>query len=228
VATQENVKLIARNSIDFSMIVNCTRNISMSRIFLGFVSFLLLGVPGCFSKPRPSASSSPVNWVYVEELDLSPEQVLQKEKALAAREQLFERLMARLSEVVQADGPAAAVEICHQEAARIAHDVSTTTGVKIGRTSDKLRNPNNRPPSWAAKIVANKPESPIFVAADDGRFGAILPVRLKSLCLTCHGTPNQIPDPVRDALHARYPDDRAIGYGENDLRGWFWVEVPTL
>jgi hypothetical protein len=210
------------------MIVNSTRDISMSRVFLGFVPLLLVGVLGCFSKTDPSASLSPVTWTRVNELNLSPEQVLQKEKALAAREQLFERLMARLSEVVQADGPAAAVEICHQEAPRIAHDVATTTGVKIGRTSDKLRNPNNRPPSWAIEIVANKPDSPIFVAADNGRFGAILPVRLKSLCLTCHGTPDKIPDPVRDALHARYPDDRAIGYAEDDLRGWFWVEVPEL
>jgi hypothetical protein len=31
---------------------------------------------------------------------------------------------------------------------------------------------------------------------------------------------------VRQALLQRYPEDRAIGYAEGDLRGWFWVEVP--
>jgi hypothetical protein len=159
---------------------------------------------------------------------MTPEQVRQKVKALAAREQLFERLMARLGEVVQAEGPAAAVSVCHQEAPRIAQDVSTATGVRIGRTSDKLRNPNNRPPDWAAEIVAAQPESPIFLAAADGRFGAVLPVRLKSQCLTCHGPPDTIPDAVREALQARYPADKAVGYAENDLRGWFVVEVPKL
>jgi len=46
-------------------------------------------------------------------------------------------------------------------------------------------------------------------------------------CVVCHGDPAQIPDAVLAALAARYPDDRATGFAEGDLRGWFWVEVPA-
>lgn len=31
---------------------------------------------------------------------------------------------------------------------------------------------------------------------------------------------------VRAALMDRYPVDRAIGFTEGEIRGWFWVEVP--
>jgi hypothetical protein len=31
---------------------------------------------------------------------------------------------------------------------------------------------------------------------------------------------------VLQALAERYPADRAVGYAEGDLRGFFWAEVP--
>ena len=32
---------------------------------------------------------------------------------------------------------------------------------------------------------------------------------------------------VKEALAASYPADRATGFREGDLRGWFWIEVPA-
>ncbi|MEM1451902.1 MAG: hypothetical protein AAF726_11860 [Planctomycetota bacterium] len=34
-------------------------------------------------------------------------------------------------------------------------------------------------------------------------------------------------DGVGKALARAYPDDLATGYTEGDVRGWFWVEVPS-
>jgi len=31
---------------------------------------------------------------------------------------------------------------------------------------------------------------------------------------------------VLAALRDRYPKDRAIGFKEGEIRGWFWVEMP--
>jgi hypothetical protein len=42
----------------------------------------------------------------------------------------------------------------------------------------------------------------------------------------CHGPREMIADEVQTALSAHYPEDRAVGFSEGDLRGWFWIEVP--
>jgi hypothetical protein len=175
----------------------------------------------------PDRPTDPTAWARVAESELTATQQDQRRRAEAARDALFERLMARLTAVVQADGPAAAVGVCQSDAAGIADAVGREKGVRIGRTSTKLRNPNNRPPAWAESLVANSPGEPTFLAGPNGRLAVVLPIRLKPQCLTCHGPANAIPPPVRAALAERYPDDRAVGYAEGDLRGWFWVEVPA-
>jgi hypothetical protein len=179
------------------------------------------------SNATPEPSPSEV-WAPVAEPSLSPLQRQQKDRAVAARDTLFERLMARLAEVIQAEGPASTVAVCREEAPEISRAVAKEMGVTIGRTSHKLRNPNNRPRPWVEAVIAAQPDTPQFLTAADGRLGAILPIRLKSQCLTCHGSPETIPAPVRDALRTFYPHDAATGYAENDLRGWFWVEVPPM
>jgi hypothetical protein len=58
--------------------------------------------------------------------------------------------------------------------------------------------------------------------------GALLPIHLKEQCVTCHGPAESIADDVREKLLELYPHDRAVGFKEGDLRGWFWVEVPSV
>jgi hypothetical protein len=31
---------------------------------------------------------------------------------------------------------------------------------------------------------------------------------------------------VRAKVRSRYPHDRAVGFAEGEIRGWYWVEVP--
>jgi len=50
-------------------------------------------------------------------------------------------------------------------------------------------------------------------------------IRVEAPCLLCHGDP--IDASLAAALAERYPADAAIGYAEGDLRGAFWVEVPS-
>lgn len=209
------------------------RSISLPQSLLPLLLLLGVVLGGCSSQsnpPSPShqlSESQPSNvWTPVAEASLSANQQQQKNLALAARDRLFERLMARLAAVMQASGPEGAVAVCREEAPQISRAVSEEMGVTIGRTSHKLRNPNNRPRPWVASVIATKPDTPQFLTAADGRLGAVLPIRLKSQCLTCHGSPEAIPEPVRNALREFYPNDEATGFAENDLRGWFWVEVP--
>jgi hypothetical protein len=150
----------------------------------------------------------------------------QRAIALAARDALFQQLLERLMETLATSGPAAAIEVCQQQAPQIAADVSQQYGIDIGRTSHRLRNPKNKPPEWARPLVDSQTAEPQFLALQDGRLGALLPIHLKAQCLMCHGPEDQILPDVKDALSRAYPKDQATGFQEGDLRGWFWVSVP--
>ncbi|MFI4898243.1 MAG: DUF3365 domain-containing protein [Phycisphaerales bacterium JB059] len=158
---------------------------------------------------------------------LSASQQRQRDEAALARGELFSTLLAELSEAIDAGGAANAINVCAVRAPAIAQDVSERHGVRIGRTSWKLRNPSNRPPVWADLAADDRPEELRFFADRSGRFGALLPIRLAGNCLACHGAPSDLAPGVPEALARRYPDDRATGFKAGDLRGWFWVEVPA-
>jgi hypothetical protein len=147
-------------------------------------------------------------------------------RAEAARSALFTKLSARLQEVMKADGPVAAIRVCKAEAPALAAEVGRHQGVRIGRTSWKLRSPGNRVPAWAVAAVADRAAEPVFQAAPGGGLRALLPIRLMKGCLACHGDAAALAPGVAEALARDYPEDRATGFKEGELRGWFWVEVP--
>lgn len=149
-----------------------------------------------------------------------------KQRAVAARDALFKQLSTRLVGAMSNGGPAAAIEVCSKEAPRFATTVGEEFGVAIGRTSFKLRNPRNAAPEWAKPLIEARSEQPSFVQLPGGGTGALLPIKLKTQCLTCHGQADQIADAVRAKLDELYPRDQAVGFREGELRGWFWVEVP--
>ncbi|MFK7818729.1 MAG: DUF3365 domain-containing protein [Planctomycetaceae bacterium] len=149
-----------------------------------------------------------------------------KKKALSAKKALFQKLSTRLVQAMSDGGPANAIEVCSKDAAKLAAEVGDKLGVTIGRTSFKLRNPKNAPPAWAAQFVTKRTGEPTFVNLPDKKLGAMLPIRLMPQCMTCHGPKENIDDEVLVALADQYPDDQATGFKVDDLRGWFWVEVP--
>lgn len=127
-----------------------------------------------------------------------------------------------------AQGPAGAVDACRQEAPEIASSLATAT-LRMGRTSDRIRNPQNRPEPWVAPLLdeflAASPGEIDYLVVSTGpdSMGYVEPIYVQPLCLTCHGT--AVAPSVRDRLHAAYPEDRATGYAAGDFRGLFWVEI---
>jgi hypothetical protein len=152
-----------------------------------------------------------------------------KRKAIAAKakDALFAQLSGRLMEVMQSDGPAAAIDVCSEEAVKIAEAVGKEYGVAIGRTSFKLRNPANAPRDWVKPFVEKRTDTPQHLQLDDGSLGVLFPIHLQVKCLMCHGQPDDILDDVKPQLAKRYPNDAATGFKLDELRGWFWVEVPA-
>ena len=202
----------------------------MTRIFaLSLVSVTALWLAGCAPTEPKSTESKPAGET-VSMNDPAEKQAKPgdpKQLAMAAKASLFERLSSRLLAAMSDGGPAAAIKVCSEEAPKMAEAVGAEHHLKIGRTSFKLRNPRNAPPEWAQPLIEQRSEENQFVELPSGGTGALLPIKLKVQCMTCHGPEDQIAEDVKAQLAKLYPDDQATGFQEGDLRGWFWVEVPA-
>lgn len=162
------------------------------------------------------------------------------ERAQMAAGEFSERLRSRLSAAMQREGLARAVEVCHSDAPAIAAEVMQRFDVRLGRVSThgRNRNPGNAPEGWQSGVLADfqrdidaggDVSEQRFVQASDLPDGVALRVmygiRTQQVCETCHGV-EPLPE-AAEAIVRLYPDDRATGYSEGDLRGGLWVEVPA-
>jgi len=120
---------------------------------------------------------------------------------------------------------------CHVDVTSIIQRVSREDGITAGRTSDRLRNPANAPKAWAAPFVAAHAGRPARTvdgfAIDLGEtIGVLRPIVEQPMCGGCHGTRERMSPGLKLLLQERYPFDRATGFRDGEIRGWFWVELP--
>ncbi len=129
-------------------------------------------------------------------------------------------------------GPALAIGVCRDEAQALTAEIARAQGVRVGRTSDRLRNPGNAAPSWAERFVeagaGRKAATVEAMVVDLGdRVGVLRPIPTAPPCLQCHGHAEGLSSEARAFIKTAYPADRAIGFEEGDLRGLIWAEVPV-
>lgn len=101
----------------------------------------------------------------------------------------------------------------------------------MGRSSLRLRNEGNAPRIWTRahlEAAQSKPVAEIEAVAVDlgGRVGILRPILTGAVCTRCHGDPKSFPPELARVLRESYPRDRAVGFAEGDLRGFFWAEAP--
>jgi len=158
-------------------------------------------------------------------------------KAQAAIKDLGQSLRGALVATMQADGPVAAVNFCHDQAPVIAAQVAERHQVQIGRTALRHRSPGNAPTEWqqaalaefAAKVAQGSPAAGMVshssgVIDGQARFRFAQSIPTEAPCLACHG--DNVAAPIKAEIEKHYPDDSATGFKEGDLRGMFWVEFP--
>jgi hypothetical protein len=191
-------------------------------ILLTFLLLALLSLVACGDEPSPS----PQTWKEIPAKELGEAARAKKLRASRARDALFGRLSSRLGQALEEGSPAEAIGVCREAAPRIAGEVAGAQGVRIGRTSFRLRNPANRPPDWARPYVEARRDTDLYLVGSGGGLRALLPIGMQPLCLTCHGPSGEWPEDLRAAVQEHYPDDKAVGFPPRSLRGWFWIEVP--
>jgi hypothetical protein len=144
----------------------------------------------------------------------------------AAVAPLKRELKAALEEALARGGPEAAIDVCRLRAPELAARASSSL-VRVGRTSDRLRNPANAPAPWMEPLLAayrSAPEdrAPRIVHLPGGGVGYAEPIVVQPLCLACHG--EALAPALRERLAERYRSDRATGYRVGDFRGLVYAE----
>ena len=139
-------------------------------------------------------------------------------------------MLRELNDALERGGPAGAINFCHLDATAITQRVGREEGIAAGRTSDRLRSPTNAPKPWAAALVkanAARPARSVdgFVVDLGERVGVLRPMAERPMCAGCHGPAERLSPAVKVVLAERYPADRAVGFTEGEIRGWFWVEL---
>ena len=181
---------------------------------------------GCEKASAPSDSQA-VSWTSttIEQLDETAAEQLAR--AFDARNEMEATLKSNLVASIKADGPMGAVGVCSMIAPAIAKELNAKHGLTIGRTSFKLRNPTNAPPAWMEWVVEVKQEESAYFLKNDGTLAVSYPIHIATPCLLCHGHADTISEQTRASIEEHYPSDQATGFAIDELRGWFWVEVPA-
>jgi hypothetical protein len=153
--------------------------------------------------------------------------------AAKAVQQLGQEMRKKLTESIQENGPAGAIDVCAKDAPTISSRIENELGVTIKRTSLKLRNPQNAPDATEKELLeslaaAHKaggklPQGVTVFPSDPLRFYKVITV--EQTCLKCHGDSTTMSEAVRKELTATYPEDKAVAYKEGDFRGIISVTV---
>ena len=151
--------------------------------------------------------------------------------------EFMQTLKQELMAGMQEGGPVNAISVCNLSAPAIANTYSVRNGWDVGRTSLRVRNPENAPDAWERSVLESfeqrkaQGEDPAqmeyheVVQTGSGtelRYMKAIPT--VELCLACHGT--QVDSTVRERLAKLYPEDKATGFRVGDIRGAFSITQP--
>lgn len=203
-----------------------TSSSAPARTALGF----LLGITACGGDARPAgdgdAGARPVPQAALE---------LAREAASAMTGELQRELQAAL----EAGGPVRGIEVCADRAQEISRHYSDETR-SVRRVSLRTRNPLNDPDAWEearlraladAHARGELPAEEVVVVDREGvpTLRYLRPVVVAGPCLACHGNPEAMAPELLEQIRARYPQDRAVGYAEGDLRGAVsvWIRMDA-
>jgi len=139
-----------------------------------------------------------------------------------------------LQQKIKEEGTLGAIEFCNLNALTITDSLSRELGATISRITDRPRNPQNRANEEEMKLISSYREDLAegqtpkgLVALQDSTMLFYYPIVTNSLCLQCHGTPeSEINPEVYSKIQELYPEDRAVAYSSEELRGLWKVSFP--
>lgn len=136
---------------------------------------------------------------------------------------------------IQSEGVIHALEFCNVRAMPLTDSMATVHNANIKRVSDRNRNPNNKASEkeknylqeFSQQIQEGKEPQPI-VEKNGNQAKFYYPIVTNDMCLKCHGEVGQeIQQETYNKILKFYPEDQAIGYDVNEVRGIWSIEFKT-
>lgn len=146
----------------------------------------------------------------------------------------FNELSKNLKNAITNSGFEGAVSFCKVEAPKITMEVSKESRALVKRVSDKPRNKSNAASEKEIDIInnykklinSNEKIEPVL-DAEKSIVTFYSPIKMMPLCLNCHGdSKNQIGQSILDIISELYPEDKAVNYKIDELRGLWKVVFP--
>jgi len=150
------------------------------------------------------------------------------------------KLVATLTEEISKGGVEGAIVVCRETAPKLAKAASDESGWNVRRVSLRNRNPKAVPDAWERtaledfdrRAAAGEPPATLEKAervSEHGkatyRYIRALPVQ--PLCVSCHGTPEEIGPATLERLRSLYPNDKATDYRPGEIRGAMTLRKPA-
>ena len=152
------------------------------------------------------------------------------EIALETKKLLGQNLMG----AIQKEGTLHALQFCNVEAIPLTTSMAEKYNASVQRISDKPRNRANSANAeeaelvdfFSAQVKAGKDPQPVLIP-QNGTTRFYYPIVTNSMCLQCHGKPEDIEPQVREKILKLYPKDETVGYSENEVRGIWKIEFQN-
>jgi hypothetical protein len=155
-------------------------------------------------------------------------------------EQVSRALRTQLIREMQVSGPLRSLVVCRYTCPEILFGPSRRTGWRIAAVSLKPRNSAlGSPDEWEQKVLlaferraalgepAEGLEATEVVRLPAGRYLRYArAMAVEPLCLTCHGTAEEIPEVVRSQLAIDYPQDKAVDFRVGQVYGILSIRRP--
>lgn len=137
-------------------------------------------------------------------------------------------LLKNVATAINHGGTEFAIGFCNMNAIPITDSVAALYNVQIQRLSDKNRNPDNAiktlDDSLAWQKIKNYSSS-FFEQQPSGNLVYYKPIKIgMPTCLKCHGSSADIESNTLALINEKYPEDRAVGYSQGELRGMWKIE----
>lgn len=138
-----------------------------------------------------------------------------------------------LMNAINTKGTKYAVEFCNIEAMPLTDSMAKVLGASVKRVTDKPRNIKNQANEAEFNHIRKMKEAvqngetpkPLIVEMN-GKMVGYYGIVTNDMCLKCHGDKEVTIEPETfKKIKALYPSDKATGYGVNELRGMWVVEM---
>lgn len=152
----------------------------------------------------------------------APQLTLAEDSLKAIVEETKMTLVKNLTRQIEDSGTVKAIEFCNVNALPLTKSVADKHGLKVYRVSDQFRNAQNAPTEEELQVIEKYKQQllagePLKPQKTDSHFYA--PLVTNAMCLQCHGEKETIKPEVASLISEKYPDDKAFGYKENEVRG---------